>query len=100
MLSLSPPGSNAALLLWWSPWAVWHQSMCEPAVPNDDHAAHGNGAHELSVVRSAAGLQQLLGRSTAAAEPAVLQPFIAHGDCMYKVRYGCLRTSTCCLAPE
>ena len=72
------------------------------AVPNDDHAAHGNGAHELSVIRTADGLQQLLDRCTHAAEAAVLQPFIAHGPCMYKVRYDSIHTSagtSCRLVP-
>ena len=42
--------------------------------------------HELTVVHSTAGLQQLLARCTASAVSAVLQPFIAHGNCMFKVR--------------
>ena len=63
------------------------------AVPSDDAAEHGNGVHDLTVVHNTAGLQQLLERCTPSAQPAVLQPFIPHGDCMFKVWPGMHITS-------
>ena len=60
-----------------------HVILLSLAVPTDPA---GKNAHQLAVLRTEEALAQLLGGASALRPPLVLQQYVPHGDCLFKVR--------------